>query len=89
MAYIFDTRNFECQRYLAEWENGINEPNYSPSLKSWQFVFTNGEKCDGLESVFIATWVCDENAKTPEVISSAEIEPCITEMIINSTLACN
>ena len=88
MAYLINTKNFECNKYLAIWKNGINEPNYNKQLKSWQFVFTNGELCNGFECVFIVNWNCDQHAINPQ-INANERGQCIYQITINSTLACD
>eukprot|EP01084_Bolivina_argentea_P319826 554782_1 len=89
MAYIFDGYRFECKKYLAVWEDGINGPNYSEELKTWQFVFTNGERCDNFENVFIIEWVCDEAAVKPSVVKAIETITCNYQLVINSSLACH
>eukprot|EP01084_Bolivina_argentea_P045241 83281_1 len=88
MAYLLDGSTFDCKKYLAIWENGIIQPNYSYELKSWQFVYTNGESCNGFENVFIVEWICDETAETPKIIEAKETMTCNYQFRVNSTLAC-
>ena len=89
MAYIFDDSTFQCKKYLAIYEDGINDPNYNEELSTWQFVYTNGESCGGFESVFIVEWVCDHKANHSIVVSAKETITCNYQLVINSSLACH
>ena len=88
MAYFIDYENFLCQQYLAVWDNGINTPFYNNVLDSWQFVYQNGESCNGFEMVFIVIWNCDMVAQTPQVVQAQRNEECSYQMVINASLAC-
>ena len=87
MAYIFDGQNFECTQILSVWED-VNKPDYIEELASWQFTYTNGESCNGGQTVFNVIWVCDKSASEPTIIQAKKIDECVYQMIINSDLAC-
>lgn len=90
MAYLFDNQDFQCDRYLAVWDYQSVEPSYSPSKKIWQFVYENGQKCDGLENVFVVNWVCDKYAASPKIVEAMQSgSSCVYSMSINSSLACD
>eukprot|EP01084_Bolivina_argentea_P270905 460762_1 len=89
MAYIFDGMNFECKQYLAIWEDGYIEPNYIEGVGIWQFTYTNGQPCNGGQTVFNVEWICDKTASAPRVIQAKKIATCVYQMVINSTLACD
>ena len=90
MAYIFDGIEFECKSYLAIWENGVTQPEYSKSLGIWQFTYTNGEQCENGNdnNVFQIEWICDNSASDPRVVQAKQIAQCVYQMVINSILAC-
>mmetsp|Transcript_63682 Transcript_63682/g.57330 ORF Transcript_63682/g.57330 Transcript_63682/m.57330 type:complete len:339 (-) Transcript_63682:139-1155(-) len=97
MAYLFNISSFECNKYLAQWEDGMIEPTYSEELKTWEFVYTNGEPCNGtnskeggggLQNVFVVDWICDPHANQPK-ITQAQQNGCVYTMNINSTIACH
>eukprot|EP01084_Bolivina_argentea_P251915 422698_1 len=88
MAYLMNSTNFQCEKYLAVWDDGINVPQFNEQLKSWQFVYENGEPCNGFKDVFVLIWNCDSNAKIPVIVEAVKDTECLYQMIINSTLAC-
>lgn len=89
MSYLFDAAQFECTKYLAIWEDGINQPLYSNEFKTWQFTFDNGQQCEGGPTVFQLDWICYHEAIEPLVNSSRQIAECVYQMVIYSVLACN
>ena len=94
MAVVDDFETNSCSKYLAIWE-GVNGKdmmvNYDKANNgSWQFVFSNGEKCNGgYESVFEVYWICDRNVNPFKLISSSTTGICSYQMVISSYLACS
>ena len=93
MAVLNDIETDSCSKYLALWEgvNGANmNVNYDKNNNgSWQFVFTNGEKCHGYESVFEVYWICDRNVNPFRLVSSTTTGICSSQMVVSSYLACS
>eukprot|EP01084_Bolivina_argentea_P211365 359551_1 len=93
MAILEDFETNSCNKYLALWE-GVHgadmNVNYDKANNgSWQFVFTNGEKCDDYESIFEVYWFCDRNVIPFRLISSTATGICSSQMVITSYLACS
>lgn len=89
MSYRYNYKTDKCITYLAEWEEGINEPRYNPTRKEWQFVYTNGEKCGGFENIYSVYWLCDYRTNNEAKITYFEqTGTCSYEMRINSSSAC-
>ena len=63
--------------------------NYDKDSKSWQFIYLNGDKCDGFESVLEVIWKCDQDVAKYDVISAANLAQCQDEIIIASRYACH
>lgn len=72
---------------LTSWSNlTANTPYFDESTFLWQFVYTNGDKCNGcLGNVFFIYWSC---AAYFDVSKADEIAPCVFELFIQSELAC-
>ena len=94
MAALKDFADDTCPHYLAIWE-GVNGKDvnidYDPmDGGSWQFVYTNGEKCNGFyENIFEVFWMCDRSEPQFKVIDSRQNGICSFQMTINSSLACS
>lgn len=86
MSYEYDFVNDKCDNFLAIWEEGINEPIYDPNNREWQFIYTNGEKCDGnLENIYSVYWLCDyETNNQAKVVYFKQTGICSYEMHVNS-----
>eukprot|EP01084_Bolivina_argentea_P137613 242361_1 len=80
----------KCEKYLSIWKDGAVIPKYNENDKMWQFVYTNGEECDGVKSQLEIDWVCDPNNVNKAVIVFAQtMSPCSYKIIVNSSSACN
>ena len=88
MVYLVSSGTFQCTEYLAIWNDGVVEPTYNDKLKIWQFVYTNGESCGGLQMIFVVDWYCDRNATTPSIVRAEQSGECVYTMDVNSSLAC-
>lgn len=90
MSYILDIQDTKCVKYLSIWQNGVISPNYNPEMKTWQFVYNNGQLCDGFENIFEVFWVCDKSEKNnAKIVDFDKTDVCSYKMIINSSFACS
>ena len=93
MATLQNFQDDVCEEYLGIWQ-GVNGQyiniDYDPNNGgSWQFTYTNGQKCNGFyESIFEVYWICDRNTPQFNVIDSRQTGICSFQMTINSSLAC-
>eukprot|EP01084_Bolivina_argentea_P182262 314686_1 len=90
MTYRQEWMYNTCVDYLAIWDEGLNEPRYDVSSKTWQFVYQNGQKCGGFERVFQVFWKCDyQTRNTAKIVIFEQTGSCSFEMHINSSYACS
>eukprot|EP01084_Bolivina_argentea_P182260 314681_1 len=90
MAYREEFMHNTCVDYLAIWDEGLNEPRYDVSSRTWQFVYENGQKCGGFERVFQVFWKCDyQTRNTAKIVTFEQTGSCSFEMHINSSYACS
>eukprot|EP01084_Bolivina_argentea_P319353 553920_1 len=88
MVDLVDIATLDCEKYLAVWNHTGQYPNYDSVDKSWQFLYTNGENCNGFESVLTVIWECDATVSTYVVKTAKNIAQCQDEIIIASKHAC-
>ena len=91
MSGIYYKTIDNCNEYLSIWniENVIN-PNYNSKLKAWQFVYDNGEKCNGFDPIFEVYWYCDlEIENDAKIVNFVNVGECTYQMMINSSYACS
>jgi len=87
---IMNVAEMKCDKYLSIWQNGEVIPKYDENDKMWQFIYTNGEQCNGLESVLQVYWMCDPNMHNKsEMVVAQTLAQCEYQMVINSSFACN
>eukprot|EP01084_Bolivina_argentea_P246073 411885_1 len=79
-----------CKQYLGIWNNTKHiNVNYNSIDKSWQFIYTNGEKCSGFQSIMTIIWTCDESVDYYKVIKADTVAQCQNVMEIKSKNACS
>eukprot|EP01084_Bolivina_argentea_P229092 386738_1 len=89
-SFVFDITSMECVKYLSIWEENHVIPKYDENDKMWEFIYTDGQKCNGLETVMEIFWVCDPNTANKAVVVSAKsLNECSYQMYVNSSSACN
>lgn len=89
MSYQYDLTNDKCINYLGIFEQGMIDPSYNLNEKEWQFVYTNGQKCNGFENIYTVYWRCDYNTiNEAKIVSFDMIGECQYDMHINSSSAC-
>eukprot|EP01083_Nonionella_stella_P259126 885056_1 len=89
-TYQFDLNKMACVKYLSIYKDGQVIPKYDETDKMWQFIYTNGQPCNGLESVLQVYWRCDPNMNNKsQIVNAQELATCNYQMIINSSFACN
>eukprot|EP01084_Bolivina_argentea_P093899 168830_1 len=90
MVDLFNSKNDVCDRYLAIWNNTAQvQVFYDINSKSWEFVYTNGEKCNGFESLLNIIWKCNPNIQSYNVTVANNVATCQHQIVIDSNFACN
>eukprot|EP01084_Bolivina_argentea_P024281 45260_1 len=89
-SYLFNVSTMACMQYLSIWNDGQVKPQYDAQDKIWQFVYNNGEKCNGLQEELQVNWYCDPAQHDSAVIVSAtKTGQCTYEISVNSSSACS
>eukprot|EP01084_Bolivina_argentea_P182039 314343_1 len=88
MIQLNNVLSLGCKQYLAIWETTQHTVNYNSVDKSWQFIYTNGEKCNGFQSIMTIIWTCDETVDHYKVVKADTIAPCQNILEIKSKNAC-
>jgi len=86
---LFDLNNMKCDQYLSMWEGGSTIPKYDATDKIWQFIYFNGQQCNGLDSTLEVYWACDPKQVKPEIVSARQLAECAHAIHINASSACN
>eukprot|EP00483_Globobulimina_turgida_P009066 UN09084 len=80
----------DCTQYLSVWNDGAVKPQYDAQDKVWQFVYNNGEKCNGLQEELQVIWVCDPTkVDSAAIVKAGKTEQCSFEITVNSSTACS
>jgi len=81
-----------CLRPLAVWEDKVVQPTYDSELKQWEFVYNNGEICDGKSSTLKLFYVCDtelgESSMGIMDFRKKDGETCTYQMHVHTPYAC-
>merc|ERR1712129_413224 len=75
MIDLYDITSETCDRTLAIW-NGDGDVNYNEKEKSWEFVYTDGESCDGFASITTVLWTCNTDIASFKVTKAYTSAPC-------------
>lgn len=91
-SVYFSRTTGQCQYYLAQWDDGNEEPKFRrrDGIFTWTFEYTNGESCNGGERRFDVTWECDELAQpfSLQTTCGKSNDECHHTMNIRSVYAC-
>eukprot|EP01084_Bolivina_argentea_P130113 229719_1 len=90
MVDLFSVANGTCDRYLSVWDDMLkHQVFYDIDNKSWQFIYTNGKKCNGLESILNIIWKCNTKIKSYNVTFANSLSQCHDQIVIESNFACD
>eukprot|EP00486_Rosalina_sp_Unknown_P016721 CAMPEP_0201578272 /NCGR_PEP_ID=MMETSP0190_2-20130828/25069_1 /ASSEMBLY_ACC=CAM_ASM_000263 /TAXON_ID=37353 /ORGANISM="Rosalina sp." /LENGTH=248 /DNA_ID=CAMNT_0048011265 /DNA_START=104 /DNA_END=847 /DNA_ORIENTATION=- len=93
-AVRFDRFSGVCQYYLAEWDDGETEPQFSyddDGIQQWTFYYENAAPCGQDENPrgFNIIWKCDPMAVPFSTATQCgNVNECLDEMTIRSSAAC-
>ena len=90
MVDLINVQTLQCQRSLAIWSGTDDiDANYDTDSKSWQFIYLNGDKCGGFNSILTVIWKCNEDIPKYNVTTAVSLAQCQDEIVIASRYACN
>eukprot|EP01084_Bolivina_argentea_P003224 6025_1 len=88
VAKLYEHNNLACSSYIAIWDNYTTKVDYDNGNKTWQFVYRNGEKCNGAETLTTLIWKCNGDISKYKM-TVTNISQCQYEIVIESNYACN
>lgn len=92
MSILEDTVTGTCERAIASWEDGRQQPIYSVinDKEQFEFRYYNGEPCDNgaTGSEERITFICDREVDTAQTINVTKIASCRIDYFVATKLAC-
>ena len=91
MVDTFDIVNMQCSHnlYLAQWQaSSLSNVHYDAKDKKWQFIYTNGQMCNGFKPVTTIIWSCNPSTSSATIIKARETALCQHVVEIESSVAC-
>ena len=93
MSVLENTVTGTCERAIASWEDGRQQPIYSvvSGKEQYEFRYYNGEPCDNgaTGSEERITFVCDESVDTAQTINVTLLAACRIDYYVATKLACD